>query len=114
MDLLVMLYTVAHPEHVARIVQLDPVPIRYDTKYPAGLSENYATSLDPAAAKKLDDLQQQGFDRSHPKEYCDRLGVQRFALVGDPTHVDRLGVPKTGLCDFENEWPVNLNPHFEA
>jgi hypothetical protein len=71
MDLLVMLYTVAHPEHVARIVQLDPVPIRYDTKYPAGLSENYATSLDPAAAKKLDDLQQQGFDRSHPKEYCE-------------------------------------------
>ena len=40
--------------------------------------------------------------------------VQRFALVGDPAHVDRLGVPKTGLCDFENERPVNLNPHFEA
>ena len=115
MGLLVMLYTVAHTEHVARIVQLDPVPIQYDTKFPVGLSEDYAASLDPAAAKKLDDLQKQGFDRSHPKEYCQMdWEVQRFALVGDPAHVDRLGVPKTGLCDLENEWPVNLNPHFEA
>jgi proline iminopeptidase len=115
MGLLVMLYTVAHPEHVARIVQLDPVPIQYDTKYPAGLSEDYAASLDRAAAKKLDDLQKQGFDRSHPKEYCEMdWEVQRFALVADPTHVDRLGVPKTGLCDLENEWPVNLDPHFAA
>jgi len=115
MGLLVMLYTVAHAEHVARIVQLDPVPIQYDTKFPAGLSEDYAASLDPAGAKKLDELQKQGFDRSHPKEYCQMdWEVQRFALVGDPAHVDRLGVPKTGLCDFENEWPVNLNPHFEA
>jgi proline iminopeptidase len=115
MGLLVMLYAVAHPEHVARIVQLDPVPIQYDTKYPAGLSEDYTASLDPAGAKKLDDLQKQGFDRSHPKEYCEMdWNVQRFALVGAPAHVDRLGVPKTGLCDFENEWPLNLNPHFEA
>lgn len=115
MGLLVMLYTVAHTEHVARIVQLDPVPIQYDTKFPVGLSEDYAASLDPAAAKKLDDLQKQGFDRSHPKEFCQMdWEVQRFALVGDPAHVDRLGVPKTGLCVLENEWPVNLNPHFEA
>jgi len=115
MGLLVMLYTVAHAEHVERNVQLDPVPIQYDTKFPVGLSKDYAASLDPASAKKLDDLQKQGFDRSHPKEYCEMdWGVQRFALVGDPAHVDRLGVPKTGLCDFENEWPINLDPHFEA
>jgi pimeloyl-ACP methyl ester carboxylesterase len=115
MGLSVMLYTVAHAENVSRIVQLDPVPIRYDTKYPPGLSENYEASLDPAAAKKVDDLQKQGFDRSHPKEFCEMdWEVQRFALVGDPAHVDRLGVPKTGLCEFENEWPVNLNAHFEA
>jgi pimeloyl-ACP methyl ester carboxylesterase len=115
MGLLVMLYTAAHAENVARVIQLDPVPIQWDTKYPAGLSENYEASLDPAAAKKLDDLQKQGFDRSHPKEYCEMdWDVQRFALVGDPSHVDRIGVPKTGLCDSENEWPVNLNPHFEA
>ena len=115
MGLWVMLYTVGHAEHVARIVQLDPVPIKYDTKFPANLSENYAASLDAAGAKKLDDLQKQGFDRSHPKEYCEMdWEVQRFALVGNPAHVDRLGMPKTGLCDLENEWPVNLNTHFEA
>lgn len=115
MGLLVMLYAVAHPENVARVIQLDPVPIQWDTKYPAGLSEDYAASLDPAGTKKLDDLQKQGFDRVNPKEYCEMdWEVQRFALVGDPAHVDRIGVPKTGLCDLKNEWPVNLNPHFEA
>jgi len=115
MGLLVMLYTRDHPEHVERVVQLDPVPIKWDTKYPAGLTEDYTASLDPAGVKKLDDLQKQGFDRSHPKEYCELdWNVNRFALVGDPAHVDRLGVPPTGLCDFDNEWPVNLNLHFEA
>jgi pimeloyl-ACP methyl ester carboxylesterase len=115
MGLLVMLYARDYPQDVARIVQLDPVPIKYDTKYPAGLSEDYTAALDPVGVKKLDELQKQGFDRSHPEEYCELdWQVQRFALVGDPTHVDRLGVPKTGLCDLENEWPVNLNPHFEA
>jgi pimeloyl-ACP methyl ester carboxylesterase len=115
MGLLVMLYTRDHPEHVERLVQLDPVPIKYDTKYPASLSEDYTAALDSAGAKKLDDLQKQGFDRSHPKEYCELdWNVQRFALVGDPAHVDRLAVPPTGLCDLKNEWPVNLNPHFEA
>jgi pimeloyl-ACP methyl ester carboxylesterase len=115
MGLLVMLYARDHPEHVKRIVQLDPVPIKWDTKYPATLSEDYAGALDPAGVKKLDDLQKQGFDRSHPKEYCELdWNVNRFALVGDPAHVDRLGVPPTGLCDLKNEWPVNLNPHFEA
>ncbi len=115
MGLLVMLYAVAHPENVARVIQLDPVPIQWDTKYPAGLFEDYAASLDPAGTKKLDDLQKQGFDRVNPKEYCEMdWEVQRFALVGDPAHVDRIGVPKTGLCDLKNEWPVNLNPHFEA
>jgi len=115
MGLLVMLYARDHPEHVERVVQLGPVPIKWDTKYPPGLSEDYNAALDPAGAKKLDDLQKKGFDRSHPKEYCELdWNVNRFALVGDPAHVDRLGVPPTGLCDFENEWPVNFNPHIDA
>ena len=115
MGLLVILYTIDHPEHVERVIQMGPVPIDYRTKYPAGLSEDYNASLDPTGAKKLDELQKQGFDRSHPKEYCEQeWSVSRFALVGDPAHVDRIGIPKNGLCEFANEWPVNLDPHFEA
>ncbi len=115
MGMLVILYARDYPQNVARIVQLDPVPIKYDTKYPPGLSEDYTAALDPIAVKKLDQLQKQGFDRNHPREYCEMdWDVQRFALVGDRAHVNRLGVPTTGLCDFENEWPVNLNAQFAA
>jgi proline iminopeptidase len=115
MGLLVILYAKDHPQHVERVIQMGPVPMDYRTKYPAGLSEDYNASLDPAGAKKLDELQKQGFDRSHPKEYCEQeWNVSRFALVGDPAHVDRIGIPKTGLCEFTNEWPVNLDSHFEA
>jgi proline iminopeptidase len=115
MGLLVILYTKDHPEHVERVIQMGPVPMDYRTKYPAGLSEDYNLSLDPAGVKKLDDLQKQGFDRNHPKEYCEQdWSVSHFALIGDPAHVDRIGMPRNGLCDFPNEWPVNLDPHFEA
>lgn len=115
MGLLVMLYAKDHPQAVERIVQLDPVPPDADDTFPAGLSENYEASLDSAGVAKLNALQQSGYMKSHPKEYCEAdWDVNRFALVGDRAHVDRLSIPATGLCEYPNEWPVNLFPHFAA
>jgi proline iminopeptidase len=115
MGLLVMLYTLDHPDHVDRVVQLGPVPMRFDATYPPGLSESYAAAVDPAGVKRLDSLRKGGFDRSHPREYCEAdWEVNSVALVGDATHADRLGLTKGELCAMSNEWQVNQTPHFQA
>jgi proline iminopeptidase len=115
MGLLVMLYAQAHPDRVERIVQMSPVPPRFDATYPHGLAEDYMAAIDSAAAHRLERLQKEGFDRDHPKEYCEAdWDVNRFALVGDPKHVRRLTVTAKEHCEMPNEWPVNLDKHIAA
>ncbi|HVT40101.1 MAG TPA: alpha/beta hydrolase [Gemmatimonadaceae bacterium] len=115
MGLLVMLYTLEHPDRVERAVQLGPVPMRFDARYPPALSESYAAAVDLAGVKRLDSLRTSGFDRSHPREYCEAdWEVNRVALVGDPAHAGRLSVTKSELCAMPNEWQVNQTPHFQA
>jgi proline iminopeptidase len=115
MGLLVALYAREHPEHVDRIVQMGPVPFRFDATYAPPLSQDYTSALDSTAVRKLGELRRQGVDRREPKEYCKReWNVNRFALVGDPRHITRLGVSEEEICAYPNEWPVNLDRHIEA
>jgi pimeloyl-ACP methyl ester carboxylesterase len=86
------------------------VPRQFGTEYPASLLYRDSVPVpDSASAARIDSLERAGFDRSHPKEFCQesRL-VSQVRLVGDPSKVDRLQDP----CDMSNEWPVNLERHF--
>jgi proline iminopeptidase len=115
MGLLVALYAKDYSQHVERVVQMGPVPFRFDATYPADLSQDYTSALDALAARRLDSLRQQGLDRGKPEEYCIQdWRVNRFALVGDPRHVGRIGVGERELCANPNEWPVNLDRHIDA
>ena len=113
LGMMVMLYAVQHPDHVRRIVQLGPVPRKFDTKYPPALTAQDASSVpDPAALKQLEALETSGYIRDHPKEFCEKeWQVTRVQLVGNPDNVEKLGA---GLCDLPNEWPAHLYPHFGA
>jgi proline iminopeptidase len=110
--LMVAMYAMEHPERIERLIQLGPVPLKYPTKYANEFMPDDADRVpDPAELAKLQDLRRQGLEQSEPKEYCEReWAVQRFQLVGDPAHVDRLG---KGPCGMPNEWPINLERHFK-
>jgi pimeloyl-ACP methyl ester carboxylesterase len=113
LGMMVMLYAMQHPDHVGRIVQIGPVPRRFDSKYPATLTAQDAVSVpDPAALKQLDELEKNGYIREHPKEFCEKeWEVTREQLVGNPANAGKLGA---GSCDMPNEWPAHLYPHFQA
>jgi proline iminopeptidase len=111
LGLMVVMYAMDHPDRVTRIVQLGPVPREFGTEYPAGLLYRDSVPVpDAAAAARIDSLRRSGFDRSHPREFCQQSrSVNQVRLVGDPSKVDRLQDP----CDMPNEWPVNLERHFQ-
>jgi proline iminopeptidase len=110
LGLMVVMYAAAHPEHVARIVQLGPVPRKFGTRYPADLVYRDPTPVpDSASSARLDSLQRTGYARGHPREYCEAAHlVTRVVLVGDRSKADRLESP----CAMANEWPINLERHF--
>ena len=112
MGKVVVMYALKYPRRVERLVQLGPVPMKFETAYPAHLTAgDEETVLDAAEMAKLEELRKAGYDRTNPKEFCERQwAVTRYRLVGDPANVSKLG---NGPCDWPNEWPVNFQRHLQ-
>lgn len=113
LGMMVVLYATQHQEHVERIVQIGAVPRKFDTKYPPEYTAQDANEVpDPAQMKSLEKLRAEGFEKAHPREYCEKdWNVTRTMLVGNPANAEKAGA---GYCEFSNEWPMNLDKHFEA
>ena len=110
LGLMVVLYAMAHPERVERLVQLGPVPRKFGTEYPASLAhQDSAPPVSQTATARLDSLEQAGWATEHPREFCEESRVTAVRLVGDPAKAASL----PDQCDMPNEWPVNLRRHFE-
>jgi proline iminopeptidase len=111
--MMVMLYTLEHPEYVDRVVQLGPVGMKWDKEYPPDESNSDDNSvIDVAAWNELQELKKKGWDKEHPREFCEKeWKVMRVRLVGDPAKAAGMTASN---CQFENEWPTNLQRHFGA
>jgi proline iminopeptidase len=112
LGLMVVLYTLEHPERVARLVQLGPVPLKFGTEYrPEYVAADRQQVIDEHGGARLRELRERNLHTTNPREYCEEeWRVVRFMLVGDTKSVERLG---PGLCDLPNEWPTNLVRHME-
>ena len=114
LGLMTVMYALDHPQRVERIVQMGPVPLKFGTEYPAQFTNNdkledIGANADQLA--KVQKLRDEGYYKNNPKDYCEQeWRVTRFRLVGNPANVEKLG---KGWCDMPNEWPANLQKHFE-
>lgn len=108
--LMIVMYAMKYPQHVERLVQIGPVPLKYGTVYPRELTANDPKPVpDAADLAKIDELYKQGYHKTNPKDFCEKdWAVSRFGLVGDPKDVDKL----RNVCHLPNEWPLNLWRHF--
>ena len=112
LGLMVVMYTMDHPDAVERIVQLGPVPIKFGTQYPDNLM-NKDEPGDPALLQELRRLRkEENYHVTHPKEYCEKEWTySRLGLVGNPANVDKISARP---CEMPNEYPINLAKHFES
>jgi pimeloyl-ACP methyl ester carboxylesterase/ketosteroid isomerase-like protein len=84
----VAIYALAHPEHVARVVQLGPAPNDGSKTYATHTRDDMGITVDQS---KLGDCAEWARMISH-------------MVVGDPKHASRVPSP----CAYENEWPANF------
>ncbi len=105
---MVILYAAAHPDRVARVVQLGPMS-NGKLENVAAVDQN--TGAPEADVKKLNELQAAGAMEKSPREYCEAFGkVFRYFLVGNPAHAARLA--QSDACTLENEWPARFFANF--
>jgi pimeloyl-ACP methyl ester carboxylesterase len=113
LGMMVVLYATQHPEQVERIVQIGAVSRKFGAKYAPEYTAQDADRIpDPAQMKNLGRLRAEGFEKDHPREYCEKdWAVTRTMLVGNPVNAEKAG---PGYCQFPNEWPMNLDKHFKV
>ena len=111
LGMVVAMYTIAHPEHVTRVVQLGPVPMKFGTEYPKHLTHGYEDlGASDTDVKAWQEMRAQGMAEKAPRQFCEvQHKVFQYLLVGNPAHASRV----KSHCDLENELPARLDKHFE-
>ena len=105
---MVMLYAAEHPQRVSRVIQLGPLgnrpvqlPIANDFGAPESVIAAWQQAQNPEFAAK------------NPREACLAVAnLMAYYMAGNPKNAARFDV--AGACAHENEWPVNLHPHFAS
>jgi pimeloyl-ACP methyl ester carboxylesterase len=103
-------YAIRHPERVSRLVQVGAVPPAASILRAAG-GDRRAERTDRQAIAALDRRFEGGEFADDQAGFCrTRTRLTRPASFADTSLM--AGVPD--VCRWENEWPVNLWPYFEA
>jgi len=115
MGLMVVLYALAHPGHVERIVQIGAIGPDPRKQYPPELSCEDDVKAEVMA--RLGALQKER-DAHDPEDFCRRSwAILRPLYVTDPAHADRI---RWDRCDLANErgflryWMTSLLPSIQA
>lgn len=100
----VALYALRHPERVARILQICPIPPRARPHMAADAAAR-ARRRDPDAERHLDALREAGLPGRDPAAFC-RAWYAAFlpTIVGEPARWTCVRVP----CELPNEHPDPL------
>lgn len=106
----VAMYAAAHPQHVARVIQLGPGANRF-ADMPA--PEEGTFGAPPEALQRLEQLRKA---QASPKELCEAfMTVMAYRMVGDPKHASRFDISPCALeneqnfmATFQHLWPTIL------
>lgn len=108
LGLMVILYTLEHPDAVNRVVQIGAASLKFDTTYPPHLTAvDYPPIFDANKVKELQELKKKGL--TNTKEYCEKWwAVYGAMFVVNPKNTDKV---YDNYCDCENEWISNFNKY---
>lgn len=110
LGLAVVLYAIAHPHRVRRIVQIGPVGPDPDRDYPQDLRANdLECILASPEAVELARLRKAGAAASEPEAFCRAWWrLMRKVFVVSEESAGQIG---EHFCALENEWPVHMERH---
>ena len=114
LGMMVMLYTNQYPDHVNKIVQLGPVPAKWDTPYPDSLRHAFEPEL-RQGWKYMDSLKSLKLNETEPERFTTIQwdSVVSKMLVGDFANANKLGNQWRESIKYPNEWDINFSRHLQ-
>jgi proline iminopeptidase len=114
LGMMVMLYANQYPDNVDKIVQLGPVPAKWDTPFPDSLRYASEPELD-RGWKYMDSLKSLKLNETEPERFTSIQfdSVVSKMLVGDFSNANKLGKQWRESTKYPNEWDVNFGRHLQ-
>ncbi len=104
------LYLFDHPDRVASMVLIGPIPPRSGTAYQREAFIEYQKAIGEEGTQRLIELTQSGKEAADPRAYYEEYwSLMKPTLFGDPARMDRYELPSSA---YSNEHVGRLNIHF--
>jgi len=112
LGMMVMLYAKQYPDRVDKIVQLGPVPAKWDTPFPDSLRYPAEPEIHKGWAY-IDSLKSLKQNETEPERFTMIVwdSVVSKSLVGNFANVNKLGNQWRESLKYSNEWDINFGRH---
>jgi pimeloyl-ACP methyl ester carboxylesterase len=112
LGMMVMLYTSKHEKNVERVIQLGPVALKWDTKFPAEYTNAGPSLIDSNETKKIDRLIKEDYHRREPRKFTEEwFAANAPDLLGDASNIKKVLALGPQVASNENEWYTNFRWH---
>jgi len=113
LGMMVMLYTQQHPHHVGKVIQIGPVPLQWNEKFPDSLTYKPAIGSDTAYRRVIKAAREAGMEANHPGLFSKLIFdlLQKESLVGGPGYLNRIGCQWGQHAFYTNEHYANFMRH---
>jgi pimeloyl-ACP methyl ester carboxylesterase len=112
LGMMVMLYSSRYEKYVDRIVQIGPVPLKWDTKFSSEYTNTSPSLIDSNETKKIDQLLKEDYHRREPRKFTEKwFAANAPDLLGDASNLKNVLEMGPQITSNENEWYTNFRWH---
>ncbi|MCW5910885.1 MAG: alpha/beta hydrolase [Cyclobacteriaceae bacterium] len=105
----VMMYAKKYPSHIDRVVQIGPVPVKWNTSYPDSLKYLVPAQGTAALWNKFDSLESTGAHKNDPVMFSYVWWeASKPNLLGNPDNMKKLGRQWGDHLKYSNELYINF------
>lgn len=115
LGMMVMLYASQYPDHVERIIQIGPAPLKWDTQFPTEHTNTDPSPIDTLKVRAVESARIEALDKRDPKKFS-AMWYNAYVfpqLFSDRANLSRFRERLLKTTEPVNEFPDNFLWHIK-
>lgn len=115
LGLMVMLYTKSYPHHVNKIIQIGPVPLKWNEQFPDSLTHRVPVAQDTMYLTVVEKAHASGMNEKDPAMFSRIIFelMEKPRLIGNQAKISNIGCQWGDHTKYPNEQYSNLMHHMK-